>query len=216
MLDSLPPNRVATAFDVGANEGPWTAMLLHAQPSAHVHCFEIVPAAATVLARRFECTQSVTVNAVGLGSGAGTTGVYLDPTDSFMNTTVAQPDHRELTMLTTPVVVGDEYIAEHGIESIDFLKVDTEGADIDVLRGFRKALERGAVAMVQFEYNYLSQFSRTLLADFFELLGGQYTIGEIRPHRVEFTKYDRSLEDYQGPNCLAVRTDLRELIELLG
>ncbi len=70
--------------------------------------------------------------------------------------------------------------------------------------------------MVQFEYNDLSQFSRTLLADFYALLGDHYTIGKIRPRRVEFTGYDRSLEDYRGPNCLAVRTDLRGLIEALG
>ena len=62
-------------------------------------------------------------------------------------------------------------MAQHGIESIDFLKVDTEGADIDVLQGFRNAFEQGAVTMAQFEYNDLSlKLSRTLLADFYELL----------------------------------------------
>ena len=68
VLSSLPPNLVVTAFDVGANEGPWTAMLLDAQPSAQVHCFEIVPSTAAALARRFEGRPSVTINAVGLGS----------------------------------------------------------------------------------------------------------------------------------------------------
>jgi hypothetical protein len=51
-------------------------------------------------------------------------------------------------------------MSECGIDAIDFLKFDTEGSDIDVLRGFRHVFERGAMAIVQFEHNYLSPFNR--------------------------------------------------------
>ena len=43
-------------------------------------------------------------------------------------------------------------MASRGIETIDFLKIDTEGHDLHVLRGAAGLLERKAIGVIQFEY----------------------------------------------------------------
>ena len=58
------------------------------------------------------------------------------------------------------VSTGDDYCREHSVSSLDLLKVDTEGSDLQVLRGFREMLERRAIDVVQFEYGRASITSR--------------------------------------------------------
>ena len=45
---------------------------------------------------------------------------------------------------------AEDYIVENNIEHIDFLKIDTEGFELSVLKGFGKYLHR--VHLIQFEY----------------------------------------------------------------
>ena len=48
-------------------------------------------------------------------------------------------------------VTIDRYCSEHGIASIDYLKVDVEGAELEVFQGCREMLARKAVRHIQFE-----------------------------------------------------------------
>jgi FkbM family methyltransferase len=45
---------------------------------------------------------------------------------------------------------GHDYVVENNIKRIDFLKIDTEGYELNVLQGFEDALEM--VNIIQFEY----------------------------------------------------------------
>ena len=49
-----------------------------------------------------------------------------------------------------PVRRAEDYIKQHNVEQIDFLKIDVEGFEFDVLRGFGDALSK--VKFIQFEY----------------------------------------------------------------
>jgi FkbM family methyltransferase len=48
-------------------------------------------------------------------------------------------------------VTIDQYCSEHGISAIDYLKVDVEGAELEVFQGCREMLARKAVRYIQFE-----------------------------------------------------------------
>ena len=48
------------------------------------------------------------------------------------------------------IATGDQYIFEHGIDMVDFLKIDVEGAEWDVLEGFANAFTAKKVQMVRF------------------------------------------------------------------
>ena len=45
---------------------------------------------------------------------------------------------------------GDEYYLENNINEIDFLKIDTEGYEYDVITGFGEKIKN--VKIIQFEY----------------------------------------------------------------
>jgi hypothetical protein len=45
------------------------------------------------------------------------------------------------------------FCAERGIKKIDVLKIDTEGFDLEVLKGASTMLKLGAISFVYFEFN---------------------------------------------------------------
>lgn len=49
------------------------------------------------------------------------------------------------------VETGDAFCAARGIRKVDFLKVDAEGHDFEVLKGFSQMLARSDIGMLQFE-----------------------------------------------------------------
>jgi FkbM family methyltransferase len=193
-------------FDVGANVGDWTALALASFPSAEIHAFELVPDTSERLAGRFAGAPRVVVNALGLDAEAGEIEVHYYP--SFSEGSGVNDAHPGFDGETRSarVVTGDAYCEEHGIERIDFLKVDVEGAEQRVFAGFERMLAAGAVTVVQFEYGLTNIVSRVLLADLYDRLGRHgYAIGKIFPNHVDFSAYNGQLhEDFRGPNFVAV------------
>jgi FkbM family methyltransferase len=204
-------------FDVGANVGDWTADARAAAPKASVHSFELVPETAAKLEARFAGDVQVTANALGLLDEPGTVRVKHYPAFPAVSSISDFPHplrHEWIEALTT---TGDEYCREHGITHVDLLKVDAEGSDHQVIRGFTSMLEQGAVDIVQFEYGRAAIRNHFLLADFYEFFNGvDMQIGKLYPTWVDFRAYDiHRHEDFLGPNFVAVknsRDDLRMLL----
>lgn len=161
-LSQIQPGMIA--FDVGANIGLYALLFAKCVgPAGRVHAFEPEPEnfrrlTVNLAINRFE---NVTANpsAVFASSQAVTLNIYPDAFHSWHSLgRPALPDPerpgeivRPETQLIVPAVSLDDYCAEHGVERIDFLKIDVEGAELDVLRGARGLLARGAVGAIQFE-----------------------------------------------------------------
>ena len=106
-------------------------------------------------------------------------------------------------------------MAGQGIEAIDFLKIDTEGMDLRVIKGFGDELQK--VKVIQFEYGIFNISSHDLLADFFSHLTTRgFSIGKIFPRHVDFFAYDWPMENFFGANFLAVHQSETELISKLS
>ncbi len=114
------------------------------------------------------------------------------------------------------LVRGDRFLADMKIESVDFLKMDLEGAEYDALEGFAGSLQKGLIKAVQFEYGYINISTKKLLVDFYALFESYgYIVGKIFPRTVEFRDYEFKYEDFLGPNFIAVHFRERELIRML-
>ena len=168
------------------HEGTWTDTLLDAHPGAVVHGFEPAPRMAARLHDRYPGDGGrVVVNPFALGAEPGRAVLHVDPESTSVSSLVVDPlttAHRD--PVEVDVVRGDDYLARSGIEHVDVLKVDVEGYDLEVLLGFRGALEAGAVDVVQFEYNAWTLIGRHFLADFYDLLDPLgYAIGKVHPTR---------------------------------
>ena len=209
---------VSTIFDVGANIGDWAAMAAQSVPRATIHSFEIVPETFQQLRTRCASFATVLPHALGLAEAAGEVDVF-HPQGMSANATcvdgITEMFHkRRPPSFAAKVTTGDLFCAEHAVERVDFLKIDVEGFEPNVLRGFRRMLESGSIDVIQFEYGYVNIVARFLLKDFYDFLTPYgMRIGKIYPERVEFRDYDLHDENFLGPNYLAVRSSKAELLD---
>jgi len=212
---------VRTVFDVGANIGDWSTMAARALPEAEIHAFEIVPDTFEEMRDRCAAVPRMHMHSIGLSDAPGKIPVHYAKDLSVVSSCV--PDissmllNAETVVVEAPVTTGDLFCAEQGVGRIDFLKVDVEGFDPQVVRGFRGKLAAGDIGMIQFEYGYANALTKFLLKDFYDLLVPfGMKIGKIFPEHVEFRDYDLRGEDFLGPNYLAVHASMTGLLRDLA
>lgn len=213
LIGRLAPN-LARVFDVGANEGNWTALVLAATGQSTVHAFEPQPDIAARLRARFAGENRLTVNASGLSDRACQLRLHLDAASSEF--TSIWPTGNQTHTIGAHATTGDSYMAAQGVEHIDLLKVDTEGAEKFVIYGFAEAFRRRAVDVVQLEYGPGNANSRWLLADmhaFFSTSG--YLLGRLYPDCVDFKNYTIDDETFIGGNYIACLADRADLLQSL-
>jgi FkbM family methyltransferase len=193
-----------SVFDVGAHHGDYARYIKTLYPAADVHCFELSPGNIRSFRGNEENTRAgLELHEFGLGESAGEFEIFESQGQSqIVSLHAVSGDTRRAT---GRIRRGDQFCAEVGINRIAFLKVDTEGNDLEVLRGFADMLAPRRIECIQFEYNECSVGAGVLLNDFFQLLEpAGYTLGKIYPRAVEFGPYSIHLEDHRANNYCAV------------
>lgn len=220
VLKILAKENPKCIFDVGANVGEYTHMVLKLCPDCAIHSFEIVPATFNKLINNVKSDCVYFVNK-GLSDKPG----FIDIQVSNREDTTATAcriegfnGHDDYyaggKVYKCEATTGANYLSENNIEQIDLLKVDVEGMDYHVLAGFGDSL--GKAKVIQFEYGVFNIASKALLVDFYRLLTQHgYVIGKIMPKGVLFNDYHFSMEDFYGNNYLAVKQNEQVLISKL-
>jgi FkbM family methyltransferase len=134
-----------TFVDVGANVGYFT--LLAASLGARVVAYEPT---LTVMERLRENValngfDQVTVVNAAVAEKPGTLTFYASPDDPEANNLFGQGDHA----VDVAAVSLDEDLAERGIQKVDLLKIDAEGAEPLVLAGAAALLKSGATIVIE-------------------------------------------------------------------
>lgn len=216
MLERLKAARLRLAFDVGANVGHWSEAVAGLWPDCRVHAFEVAPETFAVLqARLAPLAGRVTCHRQGLSDGAQRQPMYYFPDAPELTSDMRRHAGQRAVEFEADLTTLDAFCRAEGIEAIDFLKIDVEGAEHRVLKGAAEALAQRRVKLLQFEYGAFSIDTRFLLKDFFAVLGGQFEIGKIYPTYVDFGDYDWRNEDFRFANYLCVSRDHPELRRLL-
>jgi FkbM family methyltransferase len=171
------------------------------------HLFEPTPSTFDVLHHRYAHLSSLTLSQSALSSSSGTQG-FLDIGDnSGRNTLVTASLIEQKSGVLRDVVTrtGSSYCSEASIPRISLLKIDTEGWDFEVLRGFDELLSSQRIDIIQFEYGYSSGEAGWLMSDAFQLLEGLgYQVGPVRPGGIEFRPFRKTDNDFMsGPNYAA-------------
>ncbi|MBI3516199.1 MAG: FkbM family methyltransferase [Proteobacteria bacterium] len=205
----MPHCRVV--FDVGAHRGDWTETVLTINPDLEIHAFEpsrdgFDRIAAKNLPPRVRC------NNVGLGARAEQRQLYTLGVDSEMRSLYPRAGLEEYGIDVPPagepvtITTLDAYCQAAGVDAIDYLKIDTEGHDLQVLRGAAGMIGRRAIRYIQFEYGSTNVDSRDLLKDFFAFFDETpYRLHKIHPEGYRhYPRYNVRLENFQYQNWLAV------------
>jgi FkbM family methyltransferase len=130
-------------LDVGANIGLAAAWFSREYPGRPIHCFEPLEENAA-MARR-NCPTAV-VNTVAVGREPGHVELNVDR-DAVMASTI--PWERAVSSRRLEVVTLDAYAESNGIDRVAFLKIDTEGMELDVLDGARDVLAMTQVVAME-------------------------------------------------------------------
>jgi FkbM family methyltransferase len=164
-------------LDIGANVGIFSVQ--SASLGAHVVAVEPNPTAFHRLVRTIKrngLQSSIRPLACAIGSECGAANLVLDDGLSIHGR-IDFESHEEHTP-SIPVLTLDELVCRQGITSVDLLKIDTEGAEADILKGGFGILPR--VHRIVLEYH-----SPVLLSRVRELLGaaGLEEVGKLELYR---------------------------------
>lgn len=208
-------------FDVGAFRGGWSQVAFLAFPSARFDLFEISRKNFDLL-RKDPANSTFRLHNLALSDRSGRVA-YRDYGRGYALNTLVENARFHDTYLPSWVrqartETGSEFCKRHRIRTVDFLKIDVEGAEYRVLRGFQGMLRRRAIRVIQFEYGYINGDAGFLMKDFykfFDTLG--YLVAAIRNRAMEFKPFEYAMNDFDsGPNYLAVRRDDKEILKALA
>lgn len=151
----LPLAGVECVFDVGANVGDTAVRFAEAFPDATIYAFEPVPSTYEKLLGRVGEHPRVRTSALALGARSGEVTLHLFDGSVFasaVNRHAMMSTDTSVGVTTVPMDSIDAWCSARAIDRIDLLKVDTEGFDLEVLRGAEGLLRRGRIGFVYFEF----------------------------------------------------------------
>ncbi|HEY6137805.1 MAG TPA: FkbM family methyltransferase [Thermoanaerobaculia bacterium] len=147
-------------FDVGANRGQTIERFRDAFAQPVIHTFEPGREAFAALQRRCAGIPDLHLNNAALGARAESR-MFLENTrddmSSFLEPSV-DAWGEIADRYPVDVTTVDSYCAAHGIERIDILKSDTQGLDLDVLRGAQRMIDSGAIGLVFMEITFSDMY----------------------------------------------------------
>ena len=151
---ALPRLGIEMVFDVGANVGQSAHRYLHWFPDAQVLCFEPARSTFERLQRKLGAEPKAQCLRLALGARSGSARMLVEPNSelSFIigaagsgaASAGAAVEEVEQTTL-------DDFCRERTIARIGLLKIDTEGAELDVLAGAAGMLNEQRIDLIQVE-----------------------------------------------------------------
>lgn len=195
-------------FDIGANKGDWShralKCLTREKFASRVYAFEPTASTFAHLRQRFADDARLTAQRIALSDRSREIDLFvvgdLAGTNSLYDADGARREK-------VGAMKFDQFLLQKGIDRVRFVKSDTEGHDLNVLRGAEESLRQGKVDIWQFEYNHRWINGRAVLKDVFDLVEDKpYRIGKLYGNGVEtFERWHPELDRYFEANYVLVR-----------
>jgi len=184
-----------TVFDVGVKDGRDTSQFLRIFPHANIWTFDCAEACVSRLVETFKDEKRVTVVPKAVSDHAGTEIFYSctmkGSSGLFPVSKEFSVEAKNTSACDVDVITLDDFIEEQGVDHVDLLKIDIEGADFLALRGCEYAIRTNKVRAILCELlfypYYEGQHGASEIIDFMNLynyslyaLWPQYWGGRLR------------------------------------
>ena len=163
-------------LDIGAHLGDWYTNIKTIYPNSKVLSIEANPNCASTLSK-------VNPNSIisCLGKESGITPFYINPSDSQCTGASIYKEQTELyenpTKITLPTRTLDSLN-----QRVDFIKIDVQGAELDIIKGGLKTIQNAAVLQLELamlEYNEGSPKASEIISYLYNLGFNLFDIGSF-------------------------------------
>ncbi len=137
-----------TVFDVGANVGQSAIEYSEKFPYANIYSFEPVSSSFQNLKKNTEHLDRVHVFHNGFGSKLEEPEININDDYSEVNSIRFNKGSKTEKI---KVLTIDHFAEKESIDKIDFLKIDTEGYELEVLNGVKGMLENKKIGLIYIE-----------------------------------------------------------------
>ncbi|HVI44782.1 MAG TPA: FkbM family methyltransferase [Chitinophaga sp.] len=164
-------------MDVGANIGNYAVMLRNKNIQLPILAFEPHPVSYAKLLATADKYHFQPIP-VGLSAEVSTATIY-DHADnsgsehaSMYREVLSELHHSPPAGVDIQLSTIDDIVSEYNITHIALLKIDTEGNELNVLKGATSTLRRDMIDCIQVEFNEMNVISRTFFRDLIDILPG--------------------------------------------
>lgn len=143
-------------FDVGANNGQTIKRFLSIFSKPIIHSFEPISNCCFLISKLYK-SNNIFINNFALGKKLSKKIFYINKSDvtssffkikeKFKSKKLLQPKK----IFKTNIETLDNYIKFNNIKKIDILKIDTQGYELEVLKGANKAFKNKIIRFIELE-----------------------------------------------------------------
>ena len=213
VLKSYIKHPIPILLDVGANVGKYTLELARVFPDAKIFSFEPNRNTFEILRKNVKDKSECFNEGLGAEKKSGKIYTYAeDITSSHASTysEVFEVFHaaENIVSLDFDMITIDDFCTQRGIEDIDLLKIDTEGNELEVLKGSKRMLTEDRIKIIQFEFGECDVFSRVFLRDFYEILPNFRIYRLNSDSLISLFEYKSTNEIFRFQNFIAINISL--------
>ncbi len=167
-VSRLAGQSATVVIDVGAHMGQSADRFLGRFPAAKLHLFEPFPDSMQHLRARFAGEARVALHEEALAAAPGHADFYVNkisatnsllPLSTEVNRHVDPRLYETRERIRVVATTLDAFCRERLIETVDLLKIDVQGAELEVLKGANELLASGAVRVVYLEAHFKPIYS---------------------------------------------------------
>lgn len=205
-------------IDVGANNGDYSLLLASIFENANIYSFEPMKEVFEQAKKAIVEHQNIRLFNYGLYSSVGSISLYNSLDDHNDQISTSYKDGlvdfygvKEVKEFKIDINTLDNFCNENEIDTIDFMKIDVEGAEIEVLKGADELLTNHKINAIQFEFNDFNVSSRTFMKDFYDKLNNFNFYRITNKGLIYMGKYSTIHEIFIYQNILALHNSIDHL-----
>lgn len=156
-------------LEAGAHIGTDTCEMASLWPNSKIYAFEPIPELFNQLKNNTSQFENVKCFQMALGDKTGTCTIFQSSGDSDASSSILEPKNHLIVhpdvkfekKIEVPVITLKDWMDNQGIEKIDFLWLDLQGFEFNVLKASKEVLEN--VSVIYSEVSLIENYTNSTL-----------------------------------------------------